>query len=116
MVRVTVLPMTAREATAPTSGRHPLGRGATPEAIHAALLEPDRSRFRLAFAEALDRAKHDLDLTPVFDTLEDWRRLAVAQSDPHGWRHAVRKAAELATGSVPPVDEPLEVTRRTAGF
>lgn len=108
--------MTAHEATAPTPGHHPLGRGATPEAIHAALLETDRAHFRAAFTEALDRAKHELDLTPVFDTLEDWRRLAVAQSDPHGWRHSVRKAAELATGSVPPEDEPLEVTRRRAGF
>jgi uncharacterized protein DUF6247 len=108
--------MTAREATAPSPGRHPLGRGATPEAIHAALLETDRSRFRAAFTDALDRAKQDLDLTPVFETLEDWRRLAVAQSDPNGWRHAVRRAAELATGAVPPEDEPLEVTRSTAGF
>ncbi|MDL5155771.1 DUF6247 family protein [Actinomycetospora termitidis] len=108
--------MAAQEARTSSHARHPLSRGAGPEAVHDALLDEDRAGFRQAFANALDRAKHTLDLTPVFETLEDWRHLAVAQSDPDGWRHAVRRAAELRTGVAPPEDEPVERTRTRSGI
>lgn len=99
----------------PPSG-HPLRPGAAPHDIRDGLLPEDRDQFDAAYDQALADARKTLDLTSLFTTLEQWRRLAVLQSDRANYRHAVRRAAELLTGEPVPDDEPLSVTRRKAGM
>lgn len=94
----------------------PLAAGASPEAIHAALDEPDRARFREALDAASEAMRRDLDLTPVFEVLEEFRRLAILQSDRVAYRRVVRAAAAMATGQESPTDEAFEVTRAKAGL
>ncbi|WP_433798155.1 DUF6247 family protein [Actinomycetospora sp. CA-084318] len=101
------------DAEPPTT---PLGAGASPEAIHAALDGPDQERFRRALDAASERMRRDLDLTPVFTVLEEFRRLALLQRDRSAYHRVVRAAAALATGQESPVDEPFEVTRSKAGL
>ena len=90
--------------------------GAAPRDIRQNLLPEDREQFDAAYGPALADARKSLDLTVLFKILEQWRRLAVLQSDPAGYRHAVRRAAELLTGEPVPEDEPLSVTRAKAGM
>jgi hypothetical protein len=99
----------------PTSG-HPLRPGASPAAIRARLLPADRERFDVAYEAALTESRRSLELAELFKTLERWRRVALLQSQPDDFRHAVRRAAELRTGRPIPEDEPLEVTRAKAGM
>ncbi len=95
----------------PSSG-HPLRPGAAPRAIRAALLPVDRTTFDAALVES----RGSLDLTGLFTMLEHWRRVAVLQSDPEGYRRVVRRVAKALTGEEIPADEPLEVTRAKAGI
>ncbi len=91
-------------------------RGASPRAIRAALLPADRTTFDAAYEGALAESRESLDLAGLFKMLEHWRRVAVLQSDPEGYRRVVRRAAEALTGEEIPADEPLEVTRAKAGM
>lgn len=97
-------------------GGHPLLPGASPAAIRGALLTPDRHAFDAAYNAALAEARQSLDLGELFTTLEHWRRLAVLQSDPDGYRRMVRRAAETLTGEPVPADEALDRTRARAGL
>lgn len=99
-----------------TPPEHPLLPGASPAAIAAFLLPDDRPAFVAAYEAALDEARRTLDLTPVHDVVEDWRRVALVQSDPIHFRRAVRRAAEIVSGEPVPADEPFEVTRARAGL
>ncbi|MEO7196176.1 MAG: DUF6247 family protein [Pseudonocardiaceae bacterium] len=56
-------------------------------------------------------SRESMDLAGLFTMLEHWRRAAVLQSDPEGYRRVVRRAAAALTGAEIPADEPLEVTR-----
>lgn len=98
------------------AGGHPLRPGASPRAIRAALLSTDRTRFDVAYEEALVESRESLDLAGLFKMLEHWRRVAVLQSDPAGYRRVVRCAAEALTGEEIPADEALEITRAKAGM
>lgn len=98
------------------SSRHPLAPGASPHDIRAALLPEDQAEFDAAYARSLTEARTSLDLTQLFRTLEQWRRLAVMQEDPQDFRRMVRRTAELLTGEAIPADEPLSVTRAKAGI
>jgi Family of unknown function (DUF6247) len=60
----------------------PNGPGAAPAAIRDALLPEERATFDAAYQRALTRAREDLELTELFQTLEHWRRLALRQRDP----------------------------------
>lgn len=103
-------------ADEPASGRrHPLAKGASPEAIAAALLPEDRTTFLDEYTAALAAARDSLDLTGLFEMLEHWRRVAALQADPQVFRHIARRAAHLLTGQPSPQDEPLAVTRQKAG-
>lgn len=103
-------------ADEPLAGpQHPLAKGASPQAIAAALLSEDRSEFLSEYAAALDAAHESLDLTGLFQMLEHWRRVAALQADPQVFRRVARRAAELLTGQPSPQDEPLAVTRQKAG-
>jgi hypothetical protein len=95
---------------------HSLLPGASPAAIRAGLLPSDREKFDAAYDAALAESRRSMDLAELFKTLEQWRRMAVMQSDPVAFRHAVRRAAELITGQASPEDEPLDVTRSKAGM
>ncbi len=94
----------------------PLLPGATPAAIREALLPDDRKEFDAAYGRTLAVARQSLDLGELFRTLEHWRRVALLQRDPDGYRTLVRRAAELLTGEAVPEDEPLAVTRARAGM
>ena len=102
-------------AEQPPSG-HPLLPGAAPHAIREALLPEDQPLFDAAYEQALVDAKASLDLTGLFKTLEQWRRIAVLQSDPDNFRRVARRVAEVLTGEPSPEDEPLAVTRTKAGM
>jgi hypothetical protein len=93
-----------------------LAPGASPAAIHGALLPAERDAFIAAYHAALDHARSTLHLAPVHDLLEEWRRRAVLQSDPAAFHRSVRRAAEFFTGRPVPDDEPFEVTRAHAGL
>lgn len=95
---------------------HPLLPGAAPRAIREHLLPEDCEQFDAAYGQALIEAKQSLDLTGLFETLEQWRCIAVLQSDPENFRRVARRAAELLTGEPSPEDEPLAVTRAKAGM
>jgi hypothetical protein len=94
----------------------PLLPGAAPAAIRDALLPEDRAAFETAYEHALTRAREELDLTELFQTLERWRRLALLQRDPARFASIVRRAAERLTGAPVAEDEPLAQTRRRAGI
>ena len=101
----------------PSTGDHPLRPGAAPGAIRAALLtDVDRAEFDADYEQALAYARQSLDLAELFETLEQWRRIAVLQSDPENFRRVARRTAELLTGRPVPDDEPLAVTRAEAGL
>jgi hypothetical protein len=95
---------------------HPLLPGATPHTIRASLLPEDGPRFDAEYEQALTTARESLDLTDLFKMLEQWRRLALLQSDPTRFRRVARRAAELLTGEPSPEDEPLAITRAKAGM
>jgi hypothetical protein len=94
----------------------PLGQGATPADIRAALLSGDAGAFDEAYAAALATARDSLDLTELFACLEHWRRVALLQQDPSRFASIARRAAERLTGRPVPADEPLAETRRRAGI
>lgn len=94
--------------------RHPLAKGASPEAIRSALLPEDQAAFDCSYVEALGEARESLDLTGLFLMLERWRGRAALQHDPEAFRRVARRAAEKLTGQPSPDDEPLAVTRAKA--
>jgi hypothetical protein len=94
--------------------RHPLAKGASPEAIRSALLAEDQAAFDVAYSAALSQARESLDLTDLFRTLERWRGIAALQRDPEVFRRVARRVAESLTGRPSPEDEPLPVTRAKA--
>ena len=94
----------------------PLLPGAAPAAIRDALLPEDRAAFQTAYQDALTRARDELDLTKLFQTLEHWRRLALLQRDPARFASIARRAAERLTGTPTSEDEPLAQTRHRAGI
>jgi hypothetical protein len=77
----------------PVPGRHPLARGASPEAIRSALLTEDQDEFDAAYEAALADARTSLDLTGLFRMLEQWRGIVALQSDPEVFRRVARRAA-----------------------
>jgi hypothetical protein len=93
-----------------------LAQGASPAAIRAALLTEDQAALDEAYSKALDQAKRDYDLAALHTTLENWRRQAIAQSDPEAFRLMVRRVAAFYSGEPVPTEEPFAVTRTRAGM
>lgn len=109
--------MTTASAGSDESGsKHPLAPPASPAAIREALLPSDTGKFDDDYAAALESARGELDLQPVFDMLEQWRRIAILQRDPENFRRIVVRVAEHMTGEPVPPEEPFEVTRQHAGL
>lgn len=94
----------------------PLLVGASPRDVSRSLLPEDRARFAEEYESALDQARRSYELGGVHEVVERWRQVAVLQSDPVGFRRAVRTVAEIATGEPSPEGEPFEVTRLKAGM
>lgn len=95
-----------------SSGRPYLGPEASPAAIRECLLPEDRERFGQAYGEA--RRRGDVDAERA--ALERWRGIAILQADPERYAATVRRLAERKSGQPVPPDEPLSVSRRTAGL
>ncbi len=93
-----------------------LADGASPAAIRAALLLEDTAAFDEVNGQALDQAKRGYDLAALHATLENWRRQAIAQSDPEAFRLMVRRVAAFYRGEPVPADEPFALTRAKAGM
>lgn len=93
-----------------------LAQGASPAAIRAALLPEDQAAFDEVYGTALDQAKRDYDLAVLHATLENWRRQAIAQSDPEAFRRMVSRVAAFYSGEPVPGDESFAVTRAKAGM
>ncbi|MEJ2866636.1 DUF6247 family protein [Actinomycetospora sp. OC33-EN08] len=108
--------MTRTSEAAVPPPAHPLLPGASPATIRSYLLPEDRSAFADAYGAALDEARRTWELAPLHDVIEQWRRVAVVQSDPARFRRTARRAAEFFTGEPSPEDEPFEVTRSKAGM
>jgi hypothetical protein len=72
----------------------PLGQGAMPADIRAALLPEDARKFDETYAAALAAARESLDLTELFACLEHWRRVALLQRDPSRFASIARRAAD----------------------
>jgi hypothetical protein len=96
--------------------------GGTPRAIRAALLPEEVGDFDRAWRAALAEAAETLDLTGVYKTLENWRRIArMTQADPEAHRRMLRQAehtlrtGELPAGSVP-IDEVKALIRERLGL
>jgi hypothetical protein len=99
------------------AGGHPLRPGASPHAIRSALLaEKDRAQFDREYERALAQARQSLELAELFKMLEQWRRIAVLQSDREQFRRVAGKVAATLTGREAPAGEPLEITRARAGL
>lgn len=89
----------------------PLPReGASPAEIRAALHPEYRAEFDRDYRAALDEANRSLELAGVLGVVESWRRRCCFTRDQDAYRQAMRRAAELLTGEVPPEDEPVAVT------
>ncbi|WP_433784437.1 DUF6247 family protein [Actinomycetospora sp. CA-101289] len=84
----------------------PLPRvGASPRAVRAALHPEHHEAFDRAFRAALDEAERELDLQPVHEVVEHWRRRAWITRDREQYRRIVREAVEESTGEAPPESE-----------
>ncbi|MGH3588977.1 MAG: DUF6247 family protein [Pseudonocardia sp.] len=84
--------------------------GASPREIRTALRPEFRAEFDRDYQDALGEAGRSLDLAGVLDVLEHWRVRSWITRDPDEHRRVVRRAAELLTGTEPPVDEPATAT------
>jgi Family of unknown function (DUF6247) len=95
--------------------RHPLARGARPVDIRAALRGEDQVEFDEALSAATDRFRESLDFSELFAVLDQWRKIAVLQSDPERFTRIARRAAELNTGRPPAPDASVAELRAQAG-
>ena len=109
---VDVVTATARRDPEP----HPFALGASPAVIRQWLVPEDAARFVAAYEAALDDARTSLDLAGEHEVVQRWRGIAILQTDPDAYRRTMRHAAELATGTPSPDDEPIEVTTTKAGL
>jgi hypothetical protein len=93
-------------------------RDATPNEIRAALIPEEQVEFDQAWRRALLEAIDTRDLTGVYETLDDWRRIAwmTASSGPHAHRQMWRRAAAAYTGKNIPVNEPFVATKARLGY
>jgi hypothetical protein len=88
---------------------------AAPAAIRAELLAEEIGDFDREYRQAMADATEGLDLTPVLDTLERWRRIAVSSRNPGAHRRMLAAADRLRRGEPVPT-ESWEETRRRLGL
>jgi Family of unknown function (DUF6247) len=86
-----------------------------PRAIREALTAEDVETFEVEYRQAMAQASDTLDLNPVLDLLERWRRFAWSAQDPVAHRRMLAAAARLDAGEDIPT-EPWAETRRRLGI
>ncbi|MEO3853665.1 DUF6247 family protein [Acrocarpospora sp. B8E8] len=78
--------------SAPQKIRASLHADRSPRNIRACLPEDDHAAFDAGYREALRRAADELDLTPVHECVESWRRLAILKADPADYARMMQTA------------------------
>jgi hypothetical protein len=76
----------------------------TPKSIRAALLPEETGDFDSEYRHAMAEATETLDLNPVLDLLERWRRVARSSQDPKAHRRMLKHAAALNAGESVPTE------------
>jgi hypothetical protein len=79
----------------PAEIRAALRADRSPRAIRAALPLEDLEAFDREYREALRSAGDELDLTPLHECVESWRRQAVLKADPLAYAVMVQQAEEI---------------------
>jgi hypothetical protein len=69
-----------------------------PRSIRGLLLPEEAGDFDRDFRAAMAQATETLDLTPVLQLLERWRRVAESSRDAQAHRRMLDKAARLSHG------------------
>ena len=75
-----------------------------PKAIRAALLPEQVGDFDSEYRHAMAEATENLDLNPVLDLLERWRRVARSAQDPEAHRRMLKHAAAINAGKTVPTE------------
>lgn len=70
----------------------------SPRSIRASLLPEDVGTFDSEYRHAMAEATETLDLNPVLDLLERWRRVAWSSADPVAHRRMLSSAGRLEAG------------------
>ena len=91
---------------------------ASPAQVRAALIPEEAAEFEAQWREAMAAATRSLDLTGVYDLLDEWRlvarRTAARGADEH--RAMYRRAAAKLTGEEVPPDMPLHQVKALLGL
>jgi Family of unknown function (DUF6247) len=86
-----------------------------PRTIRDALTPAERGDFDREYRQAMADATENLDLTPVVDLLERWRRVAVSAHDSPAHERMLEHARRLNGGERLPT-EPWPATARRLGL
>lgn len=93
-------------------------RDATPAEIRAALIPEEQVEFDKAWRQAMLEALDRRDLAGVYETLDDWRRIAwmTASSGHRAHREMWRRAAAAHGGEPVPANESLAAIKARLGY
>jgi Family of unknown function (DUF6247) len=92
-----------------------LTASAAPAAIRAGLLAEEIGDFDREYRQVMADATETLDLRPVLEMLERWRRVVVSSHDPQAHRRMLAAADRLRRGKELPT-ESWEQTRQRFGL
>jgi hypothetical protein len=67
----------------------------SPRNVRACLPREDHEAFDAQYREALRRAGEELDLTPLHQCVESWRRLAILKADPADYARMMETAEHV---------------------
>ncbi|WP_326820282.1 DUF6247 family protein [Streptosporangium sp. NBC_01756] len=79
----------------PQEMRVSLRNDRSPRNVRACLPVTDHMAFDEQYREALRRAADELDLTPLHQCMESWRRLAIVKTDPGGYTQMMESAERI---------------------
>lgn len=81
----------------PTSAqiRSSLQADRSPRNVRGSLPREDHAAFDAAYQEALRRAGDELDLAPLHECVESWRRVAILKADPADYARMMRTAEHI---------------------
>jgi hypothetical protein len=93
----------------------PLTASPVPAAIRAGLLGEEVGDFDREYRQVMADATETLDLKPVLEMLERWRRVVLSSRDPEAHQRMLAAADRLRRGEEHPT-ESWEQTRRRLGL
>jgi hypothetical protein len=93
----------------------PVASGRSPAAIRAVLLPEEAGDFDREYRQVMREATESLDLTPVLEMLERWRRVAILSQDAERHRRMLDHAERLQRGKDLST-EPWSVTKARLGL